>query len=71
MTLQDLTNPGLSLVHSANLAAQLDLAVNYFETNGRQFMPNACPEEQAEYPAYFQVHGGSLHLPNREPVGLY
>jgi len=71
VTLQDLTNPGLSLVHSANLAAQLDLAVNYFETNGRQFMPNACPEEQAEYPAYFQVHGGSLHLPNREPVGLY
>ncbi|MFN8494354.1 MAG: enolase C-terminal domain-like protein [Caldilineaceae bacterium] len=71
VTLQDLTNPGLSLVHSANLAAHLDLATRYFETNSRQFMPQACPEEQVEFPAYFRVHGGSLHLPNSEPLGLY
>jgi L-alanine-DL-glutamate epimerase-like enolase superfamily enzyme len=31
LTLQDLTNPGLALVHSANLCAQLELNVDYFE----------------------------------------
>ncbi|CAN5382114.1 mandelate racemase/muconate lactonizing enzyme family protein [soil metagenome] len=71
MTIQDLTNPGLALVHSANLCAQLDLAVSYFECNSRQFMPHACPEEQKEHPAYFHAYDGSLHLPRHEPMGLY
>jgi len=71
MTLQDLTNPGLALVHSANLGAQLALAVDYFETNSRQYTPAACPEEQAAYPAYFHVHDGALHPPPRAPFGLY
>lgn len=71
MTIQDLTNPGIALVHSANLCAQLDLAVNYFECNSRQFMPHACQEEQTRYPAYFQVQAGSLYLPHHKPLGLY
>ncbi|MCX6049472.1 MAG: hypothetical protein NT075_30605 [Chloroflexi bacterium] len=71
MTIQDLTNPGLALVHSANLCAQLDLAVTYFECNSRQFMPHACPAEQKDHPAYFQAYDGSLHLPRHEPMGLY
>ncbi len=71
MTIQDLTNPGLALVHSANLCAQLDLAVDYFECNSRQFMPHACPAEQQDHPAYFQAYAGNLHLPRHEPLGLY
>lgn len=71
ITLQDLTNPGLALVHSANLGAHLALSVDYFETNGRQYTPAACPAEQAAYPAYFQVSDGALHLPTRSPFGLY
>lgn len=71
MTLQDLTNPGLALVHSANLCAHLGLAVDYFEGNSRQYAPAACLAEQAAYPAYFQLHDGCLHLPDREPFGLY
>ena len=71
MTLQDLTNPGLALVHSANLCAQLDLAVDYFEGNSRQYAPAACPQEQAAYPAYFQLQDGCLQLPAQPPFGLY
>ncbi|MCE7985763.1 MAG: hypothetical protein DYG89_31685 [Caldilinea sp. CFX5] len=71
ITLQDLTNPGLALVHSANLGAHLALSVGYFETNSRQYTPTACPAEQAAYPAYFQVRDGALHLPVHAPLGLY
>ncbi len=71
MTLQDLTNPGLALVHSANLCAHLDLSVAYFEGNSRQYAPDACPREQANYPAYFQLHDGALQLPAQQPFGLY
>lgn len=71
MTLQDLTNPGLALVHSANLCAHLALAVDYFEGNSRQYAPTACPAEQATYPAYFAVTDGCLHLPAHQPLGLY
>lgn len=71
MTLQDLTNPGLALVHSANLCAHLALSVDYFEGNSRQYVPAACPAEQAAYPAYFAVTDGCLQLPARQPFGLY
>lgn len=71
MTLQDLTNPGLALVHSANLCAQLALSVDYFEGNSRQYVPAACPAEQVAYPAYFAVTDGCLQLPDRQPFGLY
>ncbi|MBX3010065.1 MAG: mandelate racemase/muconate lactonizing enzyme family protein [Caldilineaceae bacterium] len=71
MTLQDLTNPGLALVHSANLCAHVALSVDYFEGNSRQYTPAACLDEQAAYPAYFQLQDGSLHLPAQEPFGLY
>ena len=71
ITLQDLTNPGLALVHSANLWAHLDLAVDYFECNSRQYMPHARQQEQLLYPEYFRTHNGQLHLPHRHLMGLY
>ena len=71
LTLQDLTNPGLALVHSANFCAHLSLDVACFEGNHRQFMPLARPQEQAAYPAYFQLTDGQLILPPDMGPGLY
>ncbi|MBU6350944.1 MAG: hypothetical protein KGS73_12420 [Chloroflexi bacterium] len=53
ITIQDLTNPGRALVHSANLASYLALAYNDLECNSRQYMPAAAPAEQAAYRPYF------------------
>jgi L-alanine-DL-glutamate epimerase-like enolase superfamily enzyme len=71
LTVQDLTNPGLALVHSANLCAQLALSVNYFECNSRQCMPHACPAEQALYPHYFRASRGGIAIGSAAGVGLY
>lgn len=71
VTVQDLTNAGLALVHSANLAAQLQRSVDYFETNARQFAPHARPDEQARHPAYFRVRAGQIALPDAPGFGLY
>ncbi len=71
LTLQDLTNPGLALVHSANFCAHLRLDVDCFEGNYRQFMPLSRPHEQAAHPAYFQVTDGQLLLPPDMASGLY
>jgi L-alanine-DL-glutamate epimerase-like enolase superfamily enzyme len=71
LTLQDLTNPGLALVHSVNFCAHLRLDVDCFEGNYRQFMPLSRPHEQAAHPAYFQVSDGQLILPPEMGAGLY
>ena len=71
LTLQDLTNPGLALVHSANFCAHLRLNAACFEGNHRQFMPLSRPQEQAAHPAYFQVTDGQLNLPPDMGPGLY
>jgi hypothetical protein len=71
LTMQDLTNPGLALVHSANLCSQLALSVDYFEGNSRQYMPQSRPAERAAFPAYFHVTAGSLHIPAAQGPGLY
>jgi L-alanine-DL-glutamate epimerase-like enolase superfamily enzyme len=71
VTIQDLTNPGRALVHSANLCAHLALSVDAFECNSRQYMPHARPAEQATHPTYFRTVDGALYLENAQPIGLY
>jgi L-alanine-DL-glutamate epimerase-like enolase superfamily enzyme len=71
LTVQDLTNPGLALVHSANLCAHLALSVGYFECNSRQYMPHACPAEQTLYPHYFRASRGGLTVGSTMGMGLY
>ena len=71
LTLQDLTNPGLALVHSANFSAHLHLDVDCFECNQRQFMPQSRPQERAAHPAYFQLTDGQLILSAAMGPGLY
>ena len=55
--MQDLTNPGLALLHSVGLAARL-YPIMGVEANSRQFFPDATNESQQ------QVHGGIFKLTN-------
>ncbi len=68
-TLQDLTNPGLSLVHEAGLAARLHTLMG-FEYNARQFLPGAAPELQARHAGLFTVRGGQVRTDTLSEVGL-
>ncbi|HEY3397414.1 MAG TPA: enolase C-terminal domain-like protein [Armatimonadota bacterium] len=68
-TLQDLTNPGLSLVHQAGLAARIS-TLKGFEYNARQFLPNASPELQARHESLFTVRDGHVLTESLAPVGL-
>jgi L-alanine-DL-glutamate epimerase-like enolase superfamily enzyme len=68
-TLQDLTNPGLSLVHEAGLAARLNTLMG-FEYNARQFLPNAAPDLQQRHAGLFTVREGQVSTESLAPVGL-
>ena len=71
VTLQDLTNIGLALVHSANLCAHMNLSVDYFECNQRQYLPYARPQIREEYAPYFAVADGKIQIPSLARPGLY
>jgi hypothetical protein len=68
-TLQDLTNPGLSLVHEAGLAARIS-TLRGFEYNARQFLPGAAPELQARHASLFTVKEGQVTTETLSPLGL-
>lgn len=69
VTVQDLTNPGLSLIHSAGLAARIDTLMG-FEYNSRQYLPHAAPELRAKHPDLFTVRGGRIRTGSLSPMGL-
>ena len=56
-SVQDLTCPGLALVHSAGFAARIN-PIKGFEYNARQYLPQAFPEIQEKYPEIFRVENG-------------
>ena len=68
-TLQDLTNPGLSLIHEAGLAARIH-TLRGFEYNARQFLPGAAPELQARHESLFTVREGQVRTETLAGVGL-
>ena len=70
VTIQDLTNPGLALVHSAQLARRLDLSAECIEFNSRQYIPLGCVEERAGHETLFQVRDGVLYYGGKG-AGLY
>lgn len=59
LTFQDLTNPGLSLVHEAAFAARIDTLMG-FEYNSRQFCPFEQPEVQGRHESLFRVVDGQV-----------
>ena len=69
LTVQDLTNPGLSLVHSAGLAARVDTLMG-FEYNSRQYLPYAAPELREKHPDLFTVREGIVSTASLSEVGL-
>jgi len=69
VSLQDLTNPGLALIHAALFAAHIP-TVNDVELNSPQFTPAANTEWLPRLRDLFEPRDGFHHLPEATPVGL-
>ena len=69
LCVQDLTCPGLSLVHSAGLAAHLP-GVHALEANSRQYIPSANRRWKSRFPALFQITDGRLGTAGLSGTGL-
>lgn len=71
VVVQDLTNPGLALVQSANLADHLALSVDALEYNSRQYLESHRLPEAAPYQQLFDVVDGEISLGTIRGRGLY
>jgi L-alanine-DL-glutamate epimerase-like enolase superfamily enzyme len=69
VSLQDLTNSGLSMIHAAWLAAHVPM-INDVELNSPQFTPQANAAWLDRLPGLFDPHHGVHELPAEVPVGL-
>jgi L-alanine-DL-glutamate epimerase-like enolase superfamily enzyme len=69
LSLQDLTNPGLSAIHAGLFAARVP-TVNGVELNSPQFTPAANAEWLEQYPGLFWVREGQHELPGSDVAGL-
>ena len=69
LCVQDLTCPGLSLVHSAALAAHLP-GVQALEANSRQYIPSANRSWKSRFPSLFQITDGRLGTGGLTGTGL-
>ncbi len=69
VTVQDLTNPGLSLIHSAGLAARIDTLMG-FEYNSRQYLPWAAPKLREKHTSLFTVRSGRVSTETLSDTGL-
>lgn len=69
ISVQDLTNPGIALLHSAGLAAHLPTPMP-LESNQRQYFPGTSTPEATRYPAIFRVRGGSIPTGTLNGPGL-
>ena len=66
VSLQDLTNPGISLIHAALVGAHLP-TINGAELNSPQFTPAANSEFVERLPELFVPRDGVHRLPARFP----
>lgn len=69
LSLQDLTNPGLSMIHAALFAAHVH-TMNDVELNSPQFTPAANTPWLERLSGLFDPHDGVHKLANNHPVGL-
>jgi L-alanine-DL-glutamate epimerase-like enolase superfamily enzyme len=69
ISLQDLTNPGISLIHAALVGAHLP-TINGAELNSPQFTPGANQEFVRRLPELFDPRNGVHRLPREMPAGL-
>jgi len=68
-TVQDLTNPGISLIQSVGIAAHLR-TLNGVEANSRQFFPAANEPEMPVHPDVFRFRQGRIHTASIRGAGL-
>jgi hypothetical protein len=68
-TVQDLTNPGLSLLHSVGLGARLHPLMGV-EANSRQYYPDTSTPEAAVHPDIVRVKNGVAHTASLRGAGL-
>lgn len=68
-TVQDLTNPGLSLLHSVGLGARLAPLMGV-EANSRQYYPDTSAPEAVVHPAIVRVKNGVAHTGSLRGTGL-
>jgi L-alanine-DL-glutamate epimerase-like enolase superfamily enzyme len=69
ITVQDLTCPGASLIHSAGLAARVPGNAG-IEANARQFVPAANAAWEARFPGLFTIRGGVMKTGQLRGPGL-
>jgi L-alanine-DL-glutamate epimerase-like enolase superfamily enzyme len=69
LALQDLTNPGIALIHGALVGAHLP-TINGAELNSPQFTPAANAEFLPRLGDLFEPAGGLHRLPETTPIGL-
>jgi len=68
-TFQDLSNPGISLLHSAGLAGRLR-GVNAIEANSCQYFPQANLAAASVHPDVFRRRNGRVCLESVHGPGL-
>lgn len=68
-SVQDLTNPGISLIQSVGLAART-YPIKGVEANSRQFFPEASREEAKIHPNIFRRKNGMVGTESIEGYGL-
>ncbi len=69
ISLQDLTNPGISMLHGAIIGARLP-TINGAELNSPQFTPEANAELLPQLRELVEPRGGFHRLPDEAPIGL-
>jgi hypothetical protein len=69
ISLQDLTNPGLALLHGALVGSRLP-TINGAELNSPQFTPEANVDFLPHFPELFEPRNGVHRLPRCVPNGL-
>lgn len=67
--IQDLTNPGIALLHSIGLAARLR-PWSGVEANARQYYPDTSTPEAAVHPRIFRVRDGAAGTDSLRGAGL-
>lgn len=69
LSVQDLTCPGASLIHSVGIAAHVP-GVAGVEANARQYMPAANKPWETRFPGIFKISDGTFRTANLNRLGL-
>ncbi len=69
LAVQDLTNPGIALIHSVGLAGRLK-TIRGVESNSRQFLPGTSVLEAKIHPGVYRLTKGKINTSTISGTGL-